>query len=80
MFCRWGYLGRAGLNDKSALFRQIEKWADIYTSRVSNFHRYTPYMYFHSTNQSLAHDPDAYQDFKRQPENNGTGEDELRSI
>lgn len=36
---RWGYLSRAGLNDKSQLCRQIEKYADIYTSRVSNFLR-----------------------------------------
>lgn len=42
----WGYLSRAGLNDKSQLNRQIEKYADIYTSRVSNFLRYTPYSYF----------------------------------
>lgn len=53
---RWGYLSRAGLNDKSQLNRQIEKYADIYTSRVSNFMRYTPYMYFRSPSQSLAHD------------------------
>ena len=38
---RWGYLSRAGLNDKSCLTRQIEKYADIYTSRVSNFLHYT---------------------------------------
>ena len=38
---RWGYLSRAGLNDKSQFTRQIEKYADIYTSRVSNFLRYT---------------------------------------
>ena len=38
---RWGYLSRAGLNDKSCLTRQIEKYADIYTSRVSNFLQYT---------------------------------------
>ena len=44
--CRWGYLSRAGLNDKSQLCRQIEKYADVYTSRVSNFLRFTPYMYF----------------------------------
>ncbi|PNW73801.1 hypothetical protein CHLRE_13g573150v5 [Chlamydomonas reinhardtii] len=53
---RWGYLSRAGLNDKSQLNRQIEKYADIYTSRVSNFLRYTPYSYFRSPSQSLAHD------------------------
>lgn len=89
---KWGYLSRAGLNDKarsgcgmdacaesgvatshvpqhaaqsesalaittrcrrlplvssqSQLARQIEKYADIYTSRVSNFLRYTPFNYF----------------------------------
>jgi hypothetical protein len=43
---RWGYLSRAGLNDKSQLCRQIEKYADVYTSRVANFLRFTPYMYF----------------------------------
>ena len=33
---RWGLLMRAG-NDKSHLARQVERYADIYTSRVSNF-------------------------------------------
>lgn len=55
---QWGHLCRAGLHDKSALCRQIEKWADIYTSRVSNFLRYTPFMYFRSGAQSLSHDHD----------------------
>lgn len=53
---RWGYLSRAGLNDKSQLCRQIEKYADIYTSRVSNFQHYTPFAYFRSPSQSMAHD------------------------
>ncbi|XP_020220555.1 5'-nucleotidase domain-containing protein 4 isoform X2 [Cajanus cajan] len=53
---RWGYLSRAGLWDKSHLMRQIEKYADIYTSRVSNFLHYTPFMYFRSQEQNLAHD------------------------
>lgn len=35
---------------------QMEKYADIYTSRVSNFLRYTPYMYFRSSSQSTPHD------------------------
>ncbi|KAG0631983.1 hypothetical protein M758_1G296200 [Ceratodon purpureus] len=48
---RWGYLSRAGLWDKSHLTRQIEKYADIYTSRVSNFLRYSPFMYFRSQSQ-----------------------------
>eukprot|EP00271_Cylindrocystis_brebissonii_P011130 TRINITY_DN2791_c0_g1_i1.p1 TRINITY_DN2791_c0_g1~~TRINITY_DN2791_c0_g1_i1.p1 ORF type:complete len:780 (+),score=160.50 TRINITY_DN2791_c0_g1_i1:243-2582(+) len=58
----WGYLSRAGLWDKSHLTRQIEKYADIYTSRVSNFLRYTPFMYFRSHAQSLAHDRGAVSD------------------
>ncbi|CAA7400154.1 unnamed protein product [Spirodela intermedia] len=57
---RWGYLSRAGLWDKSHLTRQIEKYADIYTSRVSNFLQYTPFMYFRSQEQSLAHDLHTY--------------------
>ena len=36
---RWGYLSIAGVNDKSQLQRQIEKYADIYMSRVGNFGR-----------------------------------------
>ncbi|CAA6663665.1 unnamed protein product [Spirodela intermedia] len=38
--------------DKSHLTRQIEKYADIYTSRVSNFLQYTPFMYFRSQEQA----------------------------
>lgn len=53
---RWGYLSRAGVNDRSQLLRQIEKYADIYTSRVSNFLRYSPFVYFRSPAQSMAHD------------------------
>jgi len=52
----WGLLLRTG-NDKSHLARQIERSADIYTSRVSNFLRYTPYSYFRSRRGSLPHDP-----------------------
>jgi HAD superfamily 5'-nucleotidase-like hydrolase len=53
---RWGLLTRAG-NDKSHLTRQIERYADIYTSRVSNFLYATPYAYFRSPRGSLPHDP-----------------------
>ncbi|XP_014521780.1 cytosolic purine 5'-nucleotidase isoform X2 [Vigna radiata var. radiata] len=53
---RWGYLSRGDFWDKSHLMRQIEKYADIYTSRVSNFLYYTPFMYFRSQEQNLAHD------------------------
>ncbi|KAJ9181727.1 hypothetical protein P3X46_005791 [Hevea brasiliensis] len=57
---RWGFLSRAGLWDKSHLMRQIEKYADIYTSRVSNFLNYTPFVYFNSQEQTLAHDSYSY--------------------
>ncbi|XP_051126621.1 uncharacterized protein LOC127248364 [Andrographis paniculata] len=53
---RWGFLSRAGLWDKSHIMKQIEKYADIYTSRVSNFLHYTPFMYFRAQEQSLSHD------------------------
>jgi 5'-nucleotidase len=53
---RWGPLMRAG-NDKSHLARQVERYADIYTSRVSNFLNATPYTYLRSPRGSLPHDP-----------------------
>jgi len=53
---RWGLLTRAG-NDKSHLARQVERYADVYTSRVSNFLHATPYAYFRSPRGSLPHDP-----------------------
>ena len=53
---RWGPLMRAG-NDKSHLARQIERYADIYTSRVSNFLWQTPFGYMRSLRGSLPHDP-----------------------
>jgi len=52
----WGYLTRAGFGDKSHLLRQIEKYADIYTSRVSNLLRDTPHKHYQCGQQSLAHD------------------------
>ncbi|MBI4912525.1 MAG: HAD-IG family 5'-nucleotidase [Acidobacteria bacterium] len=55
---RWGLLTRAG-NDKSHLARQVERYADVYTSRVSNFLHATPYAYFRSPRGSLPHDPGA---------------------
>lgn len=54
---RWGPLTRAG-NDKSHLARQVERYADVYTSRVSNFLHATPYVYLRSRRGSLPHDPD----------------------
>lgn len=52
---RWGLAMRAG-NDKSHLARQIERNADVYTSRVSNFLHNTPFVYLRSPRGSLPHD------------------------
>ena len=53
---RWGLLMRAG-NDKSHLARQVERYADVYTSRVSNLLYLTPFAYLRSPRGSLPHDP-----------------------
>ncbi len=52
---RWGPLMRAG-NDKSRLARQIERHADVYTSRVSNLLFLTPFGYLRAARGSLPHD------------------------
>jgi 5'-nucleotidase len=52
---RWGPLMRAG-NDKSLFARQVERHADIYTSRVSNLGLRTPFAYLRATRTSLPHD------------------------
>ena len=51
----WGPLMRAG-SDKSLFARQVERYADVYTSRVSNFGRRTPFAYFRAARTSLPHD------------------------
>ncbi len=51
----WGPLMRAG-NDKSLLAFQMERYADIYTARVSFFLRTTPFIYLRSPRGSLPHD------------------------
>ncbi len=51
----WGSLMRTG-NDKSYLARQVERHADIYTSRVSNFIFQTPYGFIRSDRGTLPHD------------------------
>ncbi len=53
----WGLLMRTGM-DKSHLARQIERYADIYTARVSNFLHITPYAFLRSSRGSLPHDPE----------------------
>lgn len=57
----WGYLMRTG-NDKSMFTRQVERYADIYTSRVSNLFYATPFMYFRSLRGSMPHDPVSFPD------------------
>ncbi|OFZ82347.1 MAG: HAD family hydrolase [Bdellovibrionales bacterium RIFOXYD1_FULL_53_11] len=52
---QWGPLMRAG-NDKSHFAFQIERYADIYTSRVSNFLFTTPFAYLRSPRGVLPHD------------------------
>jgi len=51
----WGPLMRAG-NDKSHLARMVEQYADVYTSRVSNFGPVTPFAFLRSPRGSLPHD------------------------
>jgi len=51
----WGPLMRAG-NDKSLYARQVERYADVYTSRVSNLRYETPFAYLRAARGSLPHD------------------------
>lgn len=51
----WGPLMRSG-NDKSLFARQVERYADVYTSRVSNFGLVTPYAYLRAARGALPHD------------------------
>ena len=51
----WGLIMRAGI-DKSYLARQIERYADVYTSRVSNLALCTPFAYLRAPQVSLPHD------------------------
>lgn len=52
---RWGPPMRAG-NDKSHLARQVERYADVYTSRVANLLHATPFGYLRSPRGSMPHD------------------------
>lgn len=51
----WGLLMRTGA-DKSHMARQVERYADIYTGRVSNFLYATPFGFLRSRRGSLPHD------------------------
>ncbi len=52
----WGPIMRAG-NDKSLFARQVERYADVYTSRASNFLYETPFGFLRAPRGSLPHDP-----------------------
>ncbi len=52
---RWGLLMRSGL-DKSLFARQVERYADVYTSRVTNFGVATPYAMLRQIRSDLPHD------------------------
>ncbi|HEX4340313.1 MAG TPA: HAD-IG family 5'-nucleotidase [Polyangiaceae bacterium] len=52
---RWGPPMRAG-NDKSHLARQVERYADVYTSRVANLLHATPFGYLRSPRGTMPHD------------------------
>ena len=62
----WGPLMRAG-NDDSYLAHLVERHADIYTSRVSNFLFATPFRFFRSPRGSLPHDVPATCSGQREP-------------
>ncbi len=51
----WGPLMRAG-SDKSRMARQLERYADVYTSRVSNLRYYGPFAYLRPPQSKLPHD------------------------
>ncbi len=51
----WGLLMRSGA-DKSLFARQVERYADVYTSRVSNFLHATPYAFLRAFRSALPHD------------------------
>jgi 5'-nucleotidase len=53
----WGELMRAG-NDESLLASQVERFACLYTSRVSNLGFHTPNRYYRAARSTLPHDPD----------------------
>ncbi len=54
----WGPLMKAG-NEHSILGSQVERYADLYTSRVTNFLAYSPVQYHRSPRDFLPHEIDA---------------------
>ena len=52
---QWGPIMRAGI-DKSIFARQVERYADVYTSRASNLGLVTPFAYLRAPRSDLPHD------------------------
>lgn len=52
---QWGLLMRSGA-DKSLFARQVERYADVYTSRVSNLLHVTPHAFLRAFRSPLPHD------------------------
>jgi HAD superfamily 5'-nucleotidase-like hydrolase len=73
----WGPLMRAG-KDKSHLARQVERYADVYTSRVSNFLHHTPFAYLRSHRGSLPHDASDSDDWTESSGDGRVGEAKRR--
>jgi hypothetical protein len=48
--------------------RQVERYADIYTSRVSNFLYHTPFLYLRAPRGSLPHDQEDRQRYGAAPD------------
>jgi hypothetical protein len=51
----WGSLLKEG-NEPSSFGAQVEEYACVYTSRVSNFLSYSPAQYFRSPRDVMAHE------------------------
>ena len=47
-----------GADQVGDLARQVERYADIYTSRVSNFLLQSPFVYLRAPRGNLPHDPE----------------------
>ena len=51
----WGMVFKQG-EENSRFGQQVQRYACLYTSRVSNFHRYSNFQYFRSPTDILPHD------------------------
>jgi HAD superfamily 5'-nucleotidase-like hydrolase len=51
----WGSILREG-NENSRFGEQVNDYADLYTSKVSNFHAYSPLRYFRAPRRTMPHE------------------------